>query len=78
MNISRQEKQRMKAVNGRLDFLIHIHTIRIRSSIIYFKGSHIRISKLECTYFCPRRFLFILDLYEMLHSAAFHHDLHCL
>ena len=63
-----------------MDFPIQINAIRIGLSIIYFKGSWVRISKL-CCISVPEDCYDIaksVDPDEMQHSAAFHLDLHCL
>ena len=47
-----------------MDFPIHIDTISVELSIVYFKGSHVEANS--------------ADPDEMQHYAAFHLGLHCL
>ena len=63
-----------------MDFPIQIDTISMGLPIMYFKGSQIEFSKLEC--FSVPECCFNLansaDPDEMQHCAAFHQGLHCL
>ena len=63
-----------------MDFPIHIDTINMELSILYFMGSQVKILNLNM--FLSRNTIFILansaDQAEMPHHAAFHLGLHCL
>ena len=62
-----------------MDFPIHIDTISMGLPTLYFKGSHVVISKLRCI--SMKVFLILAnsaDPDEMQHHAAFHQGLHCL
>ena len=63
-----------------MDFPIHIDTISMGMSIVYFKGSLVEFSKLWL--FLSLEVVLILaksaDSGEIKHYAAFHLGLHCL
>ena len=63
-----------------MDFPIHIDTISMGMSIVYFKGSLVEFSKLSL--YLSLEVVLILaksaDPDEMQHYAAFHLGLHCL
>ena len=57
-----------------MDYPIHIGTIRMKLSILYFKGSHDVSLSLKMVFILASS----ADPHEMLHYAAFHLGLHCL
>ena len=62
-----------------MDFPIHTDTMRLGLSILYFKGSQFKVSKI-CFSVAEDGFILAnsVDPYEMPHYAAFHLGLHCL
>ena len=63
-----------------MDFPLHFDTTRMTLLILYFKGSHVKVSRLWC--FLSLKVVLILTNSEypdkMQHCAAFHLGLHCL
>ena len=67
-----------------MEYPIHINTISMGLSILYFKGLPVKASIYKMMYYCPRRLFLSLkiensaDPDEMLPYVAFHLGLHCL